>query len=172
MSGQGSTTPNSSVSNMACLPEDRLSNNVSGSTPSPPPPLTTIADPPMLSTTAIYARVNPHLKRDKTNVNNNFTSTFAPLQQQSAAINSSSNSSSSSSNDHRLLGKQSPMGPWIQLFQVQHFVQNLLHFYQRSELVTLLAFFSEKQESRRTEKSAAFEIWPSLALLQIWKRLL
>jgi len=30
------------------------------------------------TTTAIYARVNPNLKRDKTN-NNNFSSTFAPI---------------------------------------------------------------------------------------------
>ena len=70
----GSTsTPNSSISNMACLPEseDRLSNPATNMTPSPPPPT-----PPTTSTTAIYARVNPNLKRDKTN-NNNFTSTFS-----------------------------------------------------------------------------------------------
>merc|ERR1712029_191478 len=74
VSGCGSTsTPNSSISNMACLPEseDRLSNPATNMTPSPPPPT-----PPTTSTTAIYARVNPNLKRDKTN-NNNFTSTFS-----------------------------------------------------------------------------------------------
>merc|ERR1712241_702788 len=76
----GSTsTPNSSISNMACLPElDQDSNNSKRSpqeTPSPPP----APNPPMTTTTtAIYARVNPNLKRDKTN-NNNFSSTFAPI---------------------------------------------------------------------------------------------
>ena len=99
-SSKGSTTPNSSISNMACLPEDRLSNNVSGSTPSPPPP---VLDPPMSSTTAIYARVNPNMKRDKTSnaVNNNFTSTFAPLQQQ--AINS--RSATESTGDFKIQGE-------------------------------------------------------------------
>ena len=74
----GSTsTPNSSISNMACLPEDQDSNSKRSpqETPSPPP----APNPPMTTTTtAIYARVNPNLKRDKTN-NNNFSSTFAPI---------------------------------------------------------------------------------------------
>ena len=65
---------------MACLPElDQDSNNSKRSpqeTPSPPP---APPNPPMTTTTtAIYARVNPNLKRDKTN-NNNFSSTFAPI---------------------------------------------------------------------------------------------
>lgn len=93
----GSTsTPNSSIGNMACLPEDHLDSSTSKSrrspqeTPSPPPAPPGITNPPpvtntstttpttMMSTTAIYARVNPNLKRDKTN-NNNFSSTFAPI---------------------------------------------------------------------------------------------
>ena len=86
---------------MACLPEDQpdhLSNLNVNTTPSPPPaPLGTPGPPigghppwgrgketeganPMSSTTAIYARVNPNLKKDKTS-NNNFTSTFVPLLQ-------------------------------------------------------------------------------------------
>ena len=81
------------MSNMACLPEDQpdhLSNLNVNTTPSPPPPLLTHPTwgrgketdqaNPMSSTTAIYARVNPNLKKDKTS-NNNFTSTFAPLSQ-------------------------------------------------------------------------------------------
>ena len=89
------------MSNMACLPEDQpdhLSNLNVNTTPSPPPaPLGTPGPPigghppwgrgketeganPMSSTTAIYARVNPNLKKDKTS-NNNFTSTFVPLLQ-------------------------------------------------------------------------------------------
>ena len=91
-SQQSSTTPDSSTSNiMACLPEDcqpngggHLSNLNVNATPSPPP----APNPPstaMSSTTAIYARVNPNLKRDKTN-NNNFTSTFAPPLQVSTHV--------------------------------------------------------------------------------------
>ena len=92
------------MSNMACLPEDQpdhLSNLNVNTTPSPPPaPLAPVGTPgppigghppwgrgketeganPMSSTTAIYARVNPNLKKDKTS-NNNFTSTFVPLLQ-------------------------------------------------------------------------------------------
>jgi len=103
-SQQSSTTPDSSTSNiMACLPEDcqpngHLSNLNVNATPSPPPAPT----PPstaMSSTTAIYARVNPNLKRDKTN-NNNFTSTFAPplQQQQAPPINSISTAAVTTTN--------------------------------------------------------------------------
>ena len=82
---------------MACLPEDQLeqSSSVSGNflnkqrspqeTPSPPPAPRLGGVPPSpnpvvtTTTTAIYARVNPNLKRDKTNNNNFSSSTFAPI---------------------------------------------------------------------------------------------
>ena len=99
-SAQGSTTPNSSISNMACLPEgDNLSNSVTG-TPSPPPAPTLSA---MASTTAIYARVNPNLKRDKTN-NNNFTSTFTTPPAASTQQPQRPEAVTSSINTHSALG--------------------------------------------------------------------
>ena len=95
---------------MACLPEsenDRLSNPATNMTPSPPPPT------PPTSSTAIYARVNPNLKRDKTN-NNNFTSTFSssaqPTPPQPILVNSTS-----AITDYQKLGKskESKDFPWI-----------------------------------------------------------
>jgi len=108
-SAQGSTTPNSSISNMACLPEgDNLSNSVTG-TPSPPPAPTLSA---MASTTAIYARVNPNLKRDKTN-NNNFTSTFTTPPAASTQQPQRPEAVTSSINTHSALGGNGDnrMGP-------------------------------------------------------------
>ena len=109
---------------MACLPEDQpdhLSNLNVNTTPSPPPaPLGTPGPPigghppwgrgketeganPMSSTTAIYARVNPNLKKDKTS-NNNFTSTFVPLLQVSIR------------NFGILITNLSTPGPWLLRF--------------------------------------------------------